>query len=89
MKAGALVCADSTVQLDNTRNAFVNVQASWDGGMTFSAWTIDVSSIWGNGGAVEVEKDVVLVVYGGPNTPDQLRTQRVRIIHDPRGLLPA
>ena len=29
----------------------ITVQASWDGGMTFSAWTVDVSSIWGNGAA--------------------------------------
>ena len=41
------------------------------------------------GRSVEVEEDVVLLIYGGPNAPSELRSQRVRVLHDPPRLVPA
>ena len=46
----------------------ITVQASWDGGMTFSAWTVDVSSIWGNGAACAPSQPT----YPCPVSPDSL-----------------
>ena len=51
----------------------ITVQASWDGGMTFSAWTVDVSSIWGNGAACAPSQPRLPLP---PVTPDR---------HTPRG----
>ena len=39
--------------------------------------------------SVEVEEDVVLLIYGGPNAPSELRSQRIRVLHDPPRLVPA
>lgn len=64
----------------------VTIQVSFDGGMSFSAYTVDVTASWANGAMTEVEKDVVLLVYGGPQSPDQLRSQRIQVLHDPPGL---
>ena len=48
---GTCVSTRSGVLLVAGRFPGITVQASWDGGMSFSAWTVDVSSIWGNGAA--------------------------------------
>ena len=48
---GTCVSTRSGVLLVAGRYPGITVQASWDGGMSFSAWTVDVSSIWGNGAA--------------------------------------
>ena len=46
-------------------------------------------SLGGARRSVEVEEDVVLLIYGGPNAPSELRSQRIRVLHDPPRLVPA
>lgn len=60
------------------------VQVSHDSGMTWKCYMIDASGGWANGAMYELEPDVVLFIYGGWNTPDQLRCQVLRVT--PTGL---
>ena len=70
---GTCVSTRSGVLLVAGRFPGITVQASWDGGMTFSAWTVDVSSIWGNGAACAPSQPRLPLP---PVTPDR---------HTPRG----
>jgi len=56
----------------------IAVQASFDNEMTWHGYQIDTGS-WANGTMFEVEPAVVLFVYGGWNSPSQLRYQFLRV----------
>ena len=63
-------------------------QVSFDSGMTWRGWTIDVSGIWAQGTMVELEPDVVLYTYGGRGPgggakPWSARYQKLKV--DPVG----
>ena len=51
---------------------------SFDDGMTWHGYQIDMDS-WAKGTMLEVEPAVVLFVYGGWNSPSQLRYQCLRV----------
>ncbi len=55
------------------------VQVSQDDGMTWQCYRIDNSAIWANGAMYEVAPDVVLFVYGGPDSPQEMRAQLLRV----------
>jgi len=59
----------------------MGVQVSYDGGMTWRCYQVDTAG-WSNGAMLEVEPDVVLWVYGGKGSPEQLRAQLIRITPD-------
>jgi len=61
----------------------IGIQASYDDGMTWRCTETD-SATWAQGGMIEVEPDVVLHIYGGPDNPRQLRGQLLRVT--PEGL---
>jgi hypothetical protein len=46
--------------------------------MTWKFHVID-NAIWANGAMFEVEPDLVLFIYGGLNSPQQLRGQFLRV----------
>ncbi len=56
----------------------IGVQVSHDDGMTWQCTETD-SAIWAQGGMIEVEPDVVLHLYGGPDQPRELRGQLLRV----------
>ncbi len=65
----------------------ISLQVSHDGGMTWTFHTIDCGALWANGAMMEVEPDVVLYIYGGPDIPNvELRYQLFRVT--PTGLEP-
>jgi hypothetical protein len=70
----------------------ISCQLSWDYGMTWRFYTVDLSSAWAQGSLLELEEDdTVLWFYGsrGPGAgtgPYELRTQMLKISHDPPGL---
>ncbi len=58
----------------------ISLQVSHDGGMTWTFYTIDPGALWANGAMMEVEPDVVLYIYGGPDIPNvELRYQLFRV----------
>ena len=59
----------------------IGVQVSYDHGYTWHCTETDAAT-WAQGGMIEVEDDVVLHVYGGPDQPRQIRTQRFRVTSD-------
>jgi len=58
------------------------VQVSHDDGMTWKCYRIDSSAIWANGAMYEVAPDVVLFIYGGPDSPREMRAQFIRVTPD-------
>jgi hypothetical protein len=64
----------------------MGIQLSHDGGMTWQGYRID-TAIWANGAMFEVEPDVVLFIYGGPDRPREMRGQFLRVTSE--GLEPA
>ena len=64
-------CYDATITTSSGallicgRYPALTCQLSFDSGMTWQGWTIDVSGIWAQGTMVELEPDVVLFTYGG------------------------
>ena len=73
---GTCVSTRSGVLLVAGRFPGITVQASWDGGMSFSAWTVDVSSIWGNGAACAPSQPRLLRLLIDPQTATR------RVAHD-------
>ena len=59
----------------------IGVQVSYDHGYTWHCTETDAAT-WAQGGMIEVEDDVVLHVYGGPDAPQQVRTQTFRVTAD-------
>ena len=54
------ISTQSGVLLVAGRFPAITIQASWDGGFSFKFFTVDTSSMWGNGAMVEIAPDVVL-----------------------------
>ena len=99
MKASvhAILTTASGVTLIGGRFPQLSVQATWDDGVSWQLTSID-AAFEGYGAMAEVEKDLVLFVYGGllcgPNTAAarcerQLRYQVLRVEHSPQRLSPA
>jgi hypothetical protein len=90
MQAMGSTCLSTTsgVLMVAGRFPAITIQASWDGGFSFSFFTVDTSSMWANGAMAEIAPDVVLFVYGGPSAPNELRSQRFKVEHDPPRLRP-
>ena len=87
MARGAFAMYASTNSMLTTRSGVIliggrfpgiAVQASFDDGMTWRCYQID-TALWANGSMYEIERDVVLFVYGGLNEPHQLRYQVLRV----------
>ena len=55
-----------------------SIQLSRDSGLSWEFYQIGTGT-WVNGGMLEIEPDVVLFVYGGPQSPKQLRYDISRI----------
>ena len=65
----------------------VTCQFSNDNGYLWRAYTVDLSAGWCQGSVVEVEKDLMLWVYGawglnGGTKPYQLHSQLMRVVGD-------
>ena len=65
----------------------VTCQFSNDNGYSWRAYTVDLSAGWCQGSVVEVEKDLMLWVYGawglnGGTKPYQLHSQLMRVVGD-------
>ncbi len=56
----------------------IGVRVSHDDGMTWQCTEIDAAT-WANGAMYEVEPNVVLFIYGGPDSPRQMRAQLLRV----------
>ena len=63
----------------------MSVQVSRDGGMTWNFYQVDTATR-ANGAMFEIEPDVVLFIYGGRDSPEQLRFQIMRLT--PTGMEP-
>jgi hypothetical protein len=79
----SILTTSSGVILYGARFPGMGIQASYDNGMTWRCIEMD-SATWAQGGMIEVELDVVLHIYGGPNAPLDLRGQIARVT--PEGL---
>ena len=79
----SIVTTSSGVIVFGGRFPGMGIQASYDNGMTWRCTETD-SATWAQGGMIEVEPDVVLHIYGGPNDPLDLRAQLLRVT--PEGL---
>jgi len=82
----AMVCTSSGAVLIGGRFPGLAVQVSYDDGLTWKCYRIDATGGCANGAMYEIEPNVVLFIYGGWHTPDQLRCQTLRVT--PAGLVP-
>ena len=73
-----MLCTESGALLICGRFPDIAAYVSHDEGMTWKGYMID-NAIWANGAAFEVEPDIVLYLYGGPDNPRQLRGQFLQI----------
>ncbi|MCK4322937.1 MAG: hypothetical protein KAW89_00305, partial [Armatimonadetes bacterium] len=64
------------------------VQVSYDDGMTWKCYRIDSSAGWANGAMYEVAPDVVLFIYGGPDSPEQMQIRGQFLRVTPEGIYP-
>jgi hypothetical protein len=85
MYACAMTTTASGVVLIGGRHPGLAVLASWNNGMSWSTYSIDTVS-WAQGAMIEVAKDVVLFIYGGRYAQGQLRSQYLRVFHNPNRL---
>jgi hypothetical protein len=89
----SMITTRSGVVLVCGRYPAISCQASWDSGMTWRLFTVDLSSAWAQGSLIELATDDhVLWFYasrgrGAGSRPYQLRTQVLKISHDPPGLV--
>jgi hypothetical protein len=74
----SMITTESGTLLIGGRFPGLAVQVSRDSGMTWNFYVID-NAIWANGAMFEVEPDLVLFLYGGLNSPQQLRGQFLRV----------
>jgi hypothetical protein len=63
----------------------IAAQVSRDNGMSWKCYKID-NAMWAQGFMYEVEPDVVLFIYGGKDSPQELRGQLIKLT--PEGLFP-
>ena len=79
----SMLTTRSGVVLLGGRFPGIGVQVSYDHGYTWQCTETDAAT-WAQGGMIEVEDDVVLHVYGGPDHPHQIRRQLLHVT--PEGL---